>query len=244
MGRNAVEHVSIRADAAVGVSATGGEAAAPGVAISDVLIVEDHPLMCEALSATLGRAFGLRRVRVAASIATALASIREAGVPDAVVLDLSLPDAEGVEGVLALRRAAGTASLAVISADMEPELVAAVMGAGANGYVGKLLPRARMVEAFGRIWAGETVVPEGCEAWGERSGEAVALARGFASLTPQQMNILRLICQGRPNKIISYELSIAEATVKTHIAAIMGKINVRNRTQAALLASKARIFTR
>ena len=58
------------------------------------------------------------------------------------------------------------------------------------------------------------------------------------------MNILRLICQGRPNKIISYELSIAEATVKTHIAAIMSKINVRNRTQAALLASKARIFSR
>ena len=56
------------------------------------------------------------------------------------------------------------------------------------------------------------------------------------------MNILRLICQGRPNKIISYELSIAEATVKTHIAAIMAKINVSNRTQAALLASKARIF--
>ena len=100
-----------------------------------------------------------------------------------------------------------------------------------------------MVDAFSRIWSGETVLPEGCELDGPEAGEAAALARGFASLTPQQMNILRLICQGRPNKIISYELSIAEATVKTHIAAIMSKINVRNRTQAALLASKARIFT-
>ena len=118
------------------------------------------------------------------------------------------------------------------------------MGAGASGYVGKLLPRAKMVEAFSRIWAGETVLPEGCEMESPEAGEAAALARGFASLTPQQMNILRLICQGRPNKIISYELSIAEATVKTHIAAIMSKINVRNRTQAALLASKARIFSR
>ena len=86
--------------------------------------------------------------------------------------------------------------------------------------------------------------PKGFEIESPEAGEAAALARGFASLTPQQMNILRLICQGRPNKIISYELSIAEATVKTHIAAIMTKINVRNRTQAALLASKARIFTR
>ncbi len=70
------------------------------------------------------------------------------------------------------------------------------------------------------------------------------LARDFGSLTPQQLNILRLICQGRPNKLISYELSIAEATVKTHIAAIMSKVNASNRTQVALLASRARMFVR
>ena len=215
-----------------------------GHAVADVLIVDDHPLMCDALSATLGYAFGLRKIRVAAGLGAALANIREEGAPDAVVLDLNLPDAEGVAGLLALKRVTGDAPLAVISAELEPEMVSAAMGAGASGYVGKLLPRAKMVEAFSRIWSGETVLPEGCETESPQAGEAAALARGFASLTPQQLNILRLICQGRPNKIISYELSIAEATVKTHIAAIMSKINVRNRTQAALLASKARIFTR
>lgn len=200
--------------------------------------------MCDALAATLGYAFGLRKVRVSASIAAALASIRQEGAPDAVVLDLNLPDAEGVDGVLTVRRAVPDAVLVVISADVETEMVSAALGAGANGYLGKLLPRAKMVEAFARLWAGERVLPDGFEIASPEAGEAAALARGFASLTPQQMNILRLICQGRPNKIISYELSIAEATVKTHIAAIMSKINVRNRTQAALLASKARIFTR
>ncbi len=233
-----MEHGSVRAFAGDAVRA------APEHSIADVLVVEDHPLMCDALSATLGFAFGLRRVRVATSIAAALASVREEGVPDAIVLDLNLPDAVGVEGVLALRKLAANVPLAVISADLEPELVSAALGAGADGYVGKLLPRTKMVEAFSRIWSGETVVPEGCEPDGPEACEATALARGFALLTPQQLNILRLICQGRPNKIISYELSIAEATVKTHIAAIMAKINVRNRTQAALLASKARIFTR
>jgi DNA-binding NarL/FixJ family response regulator len=219
--------------------------AAPGHSVAEILVVDDHPLMCDALSATLGYSFGLRRVRTASSIGAALADLREEGVPDAVVLDLNLPDAEGVEGVLAVRKLIGDeVPLAVISADLEPELVSAAMGAGASGYVGKLLPRTKMVEAFSRIWAGERVLPEGSEQAGGEYDEAAALARGFASLTPQQMNILRLICQGRPNKIISYELSIAEATVKTHIAAIMTKINVRNRTQAALLASKARIFAR
>ena len=212
--------------------------------VADVLIVDDHPLMCDALSATLGYAFGLRKVRVAASLGAALANIREEGPPDAVVLDLNLPDAEGVEGVLALRRQSGDAPVTVISADLDPALVSAAIGVGARGYVGKLLPRAKMVEAFSRMWAGKTVVPEGFDDPCAEADEAAMLARSFASLTPQQMNILRLICQGRPNKIISYELSIAEATVKTHIAAIMSKINVRNRTQAALLASKARIFSR
>ena len=213
-------------------------------AVSDVLIVDDHPLMCDALAATLNYAFGLRKVRIAASLAGALDNIRAEGAPDAVVLDLGLPDAEGAEGVITLRRHIGEATLAVISADQDPGMVAAVMSAGAQGFVGKLLPRTRMVDAFARIWAGETVVPEGFEPASPVADEAATLARNFATLTPQQMNILRLICQGRPNKIISYELSIAEATVKTHIAAIMSKINVRNRTQAALLASKARIFSR
>ena len=67
---------------------------------------------------------------------------------------------------------------------------------------------------------------------GEEDAARVELARRFASLTPQQMKILRLICQGKANKEISYELSIAEATVKTHITAIMSKINARRRTQA------------
>lgn len=212
----------------------------------DVLIVDDHPLMCDALTMTLTQAFGLKRVRSAASLAAAEALLREGPLPDAIVLDLNLPDVRGAEGVMRLGKLARNVPLIVISAEVEPGMVTAVMAAGAAGYVSKSLPRPQMVDAFDRIWSGESVTPGEGEAGGaaEDGAEARSLAKSFASLTPQQMNILRLICQGRPNKLISYELSIAEATVKTHIAAIMAKINVRNRTQAALLASKARLFAR
>ena len=213
-----------------------------GHAVRDVLIVEDHPLMCEALSMTLATAFGLARVRCVTSLAAAEASIRTEGVPDAVVLDLNLPDVKGVEGVISLK--ALCAPLTVISAEVSADMVSAVMGAGACGYISKSLPHDEMVDAFRRMWNGETVLPEGHEDDAESTGEMAVLAQGFSSLTPQQLNILRLICQGRPNKIISYELSIAEATVKTHIAAIMSKINVSNRTQAALLANRAKLFGR
>lgn len=207
--------------------------------VRDVLIVDDHPLMCDALAITLRHAFRLTRVRQAATLAGARDAIR-AEMPDAVVLDLTLPDAAGIDGVLTVRHLAPGAPLTVISADLDSGRIASALGAGACGYLSKSLPRAQMIAAFERMWSGGTVVPEGYDP--ESVDEAAELARTFATLTPQQMNILRLICQGRPNKIISYELSIAEATVKTHIAAIMEKIRVRNRTQAALLASRARIF--
>lgn len=222
-----------------GPSVRGG-----GPAVRDVLIVEDHPLMCDAISMTLAAAFGLKRVRCVINLAAAEASIRSDGVPDAVVLDLNLPDVKGVEGVISMRARSLGAPVTVISAEVNADMVSAVLGAGACGYISKSLPRAEMVEAFRRMWSGETVLPEGHEDDADAAEEIAALAHSFSSLTPQQMNILRLICQGRPNKIISYELSIAEATVKTHIAAIMSKINVSNRTQAALLANRARLFGR
>jgi DNA-binding NarL/FixJ family response regulator len=212
--------------------------------IRTLLIVDDHPLMCEALSRTVMIGFGLKNVRTATSLAGAEASIRNDGPPDAVVLDLNLPDVTGVEGVISLKRRVPGAPLTVISAEVDHDMVSSVLGAGACGYISKSLPRAEMVESFRRMWAGETVVPEGYEPEPGATEAAAALTDSFATLTPQQMNILRLICQGRPNKIIGYELSIAEATVKTHIAAIMSKINVNNRTQAALLANRARLFGR
>ncbi len=213
--------------------------------VHDILIVDDHPLMCEALSVTLSHAFGLRRVRMAASVAAAQVSIRTSGAPDAVVLDLNLPDVSGAEGVMSLRNMIGDAPLTVISSDSEPGMVAALLASGVQGYILKSLARSRMIDAFERMWAGEVVTPDSYDPDEIGNASEVAiLARDFGSLTPQQLNILRLICQGRPNKLISYELSIAEATVKTHIAAIMSKVNASNRTQVALLASRARMFVR
>ena len=123
-------------------------------------------------------------------------------------------------------------------------MISAAMAAGAQGYISKSLSREALVDSLRRMWDGEHVTPEGYEP-GKAGAEDEAkaeLARRFATLTPQQMRILRLICQGKANKEISYELSIAEATVKTHITAIMSKINARRRTQAVLLANSVRLF--
>ncbi|SNR34019.1 response regulator transcription factor [Paracoccus sediminis] len=212
--------------------------------VREILIVDDHPLMCDALALTLKISFGLKNVRTARSLGAALDGIRAQGAPDAVILDLNLPDARGAEGIVTLRRQLPDVPITMISADMDSAMISAAMAAGAQGYISKSLGREALVDSLRRMWEGEHVTPEGYapdQACAEDEAKA-ELARRFATLTPQQMKILRLICQGKANKEISYDLSIAEATVKTHITAIMSKINARRRTQAVLLANTVRLF--
>lgn len=212
--------------------------------VREILIVDDHPLMCDALALTLKMSFGLKNVCTARSLGAALDGIRAQGAPDAVILDLNLPDARGSEGIVTLRRQLPDVPITMISADMDGAMISAAMAAGAQGYVSKSLGREALVDSLRRMWEGEHVTPDGYapdRAEAEDAAKA-ELARRFATLTPQQMKILRLICLGKANKEISYELSIAEATVKTHITAIMSKINARRRTQAVLLANTVRLF--
>jgi len=212
--------------------------------IREILIVDDHPLMCDALALTLKISFGLKNVRTARSLAAAVEQIKSQGAPDAVILDLNLPDARGAEGIVTLRRQLPSVPITMISADLEGAMISTAMAAGAQGYISKSLSREALVDSLRRMWDGEHITPEGyCpEQDGVDDQSRAELARRFASLTPQQMKILRLICAGKANKEISYELSIAEATVKTHITAIMSKINARRRTQAVLLANSIRLF--
>lgn len=214
------------------------------VEVGTLLIVDDHPLMCDALALTLKMAFALKRTRTARTLTQALESIRADGAPDAIVLDLNLPDASGTEGIVTLARLLPDVPITLISAQADHDMIGAALDAGAQGWVSKSLSREAMTDAFARIWAGEIVVPDDYDPSARHTAaDAQAdLMRRFASLTPQQMRILRLICLGKANKEISYELNIAEATVKTHITAIMSKINARRRTQAVLLANTARLF--
>ena len=227
-----------------------GRSGAAPLQVDDLLIVDDHPLMCDALALTLKMSFGLRHARAERSLAAAVESIRGGRRPHAGLLDLRLAGARGGAGGgtpsgLPRPRLLPEAPTTVISAELARGMVGAEIPAGAAGYISKAAGRDVLCASLRRIWAGEVVVPEGIDidAPPESAAEDRAeIARKFATLTPQQMRILRLICAGKANKEISYELNIAEATVKTHITAIMGKINARRRTQAVRLANAARLF--
>lgn len=212
--------------------------AAPPSPIDVALVVDDHPLFCDALSITLRAAARIPRVETADSLAAALDRLGQGGI-GLVVLDLNLPDVSGLDGLIRLRRVAGDVPVLVVSSLADGRVVAGAMQAGAAGFVPKHSQRDMFRRAIEAVAEGRTFLPEDIVLPSASTpcapGREDAIRR-LRQLTRQQARILELICEGRLNKQIAWELSIADATVKAHVTAIMRKLGVQTRTQAVLMA--------
>ena len=209
----------------------------PGTA----LVVDDHPQFCDALTLTLQSIADFDEIRTAGTLEKALDVVTQEPEVGLIVLDLNLPDVNGLDGLVRLRNAAPRAAILIASSMAENRMISHAMKAGANGFVPKHSQRSVFRRAFEAVSAGQPFVPDGYidPKGGEGAEPDDALAR-LASLTNQQARILHLICEGKLNKQIAFDLSIAETTVKAHVTAIMRKLGVHSRTQAVLVAQEAR----
>jgi len=207
-----------------------------GCDFQTVLIVDDHPLFCDALSMTLQTVARIGDIHTADRLEKAMQMLSDGLVPDAVMLDLNLPDVDGLDGLIRLKSVAN-APIIVVSSLADNRVVSSVIRAGANGYVPKHSQREVFRTAFDALRRGETFLPEGCVLMEDDTADD-AISR-LATLTNQQGRILQLICEGKLNKQIAFDLSIAETTVKAHVTAIMRKLGVQSRTQAVLIAKQA-----
>lgn len=217
-----------------------------GAGFRGALIVDDHPLFCDALSMTLKVVADIGTVDTAERLDTALGMLQGKVHPDVIMLDLNLPDVKGIEGLIRLKTAVPKIPIIVVSSMTDDRVIASTLKAGAAGFVPKHSRREVFRQALDAVWRGESYLPEGFVAVAQPNdapaGEQDALAR-LARLTNQQARILQLICEGKLNKQIAFDLSIAEATVKAHITAIMRKLGVQSRTQAVLIAQQASFAT-
>jgi DNA-binding NarL/FixJ family response regulator len=209
-----------------------------------ILVIDDHPLFCEALQMTLSDALGLAQVETASSLGAGLAALRGGLQADTIILDLNLPDVAGLDGLTRLRNAAPGVPVIVVSSMAEERIITAVLHAGAAGFVPKHSPREAFVEAIRAVAQGGTYLPQGYSAPSRAGDDAATLAgrsavERLAELTPQQGRILALVCEGYLNKQIAYELSISETTVKAHVTAILRKLGAQSRTQAVRIANSA-----
>ena len=232
---------------AVGPPSREGDAEGPsrGRRFRLALLIDDHPLFCDALSMTLRTVAGIEEVETAQTLARALDLVNAAPPgrqPDVVALDLHLPDVQGLDGLIRLRASLPRTPIVVVSSRTENRIIGSAMRAGADGFVPKHSGRETFERAFAALRRGERFLPDGYVAVTDPalplSGPEDAIKR-LAMLTQQQSRIMTLICEGKLNKQIAFELGIAETTVKAHVTAIMRKLGVQSRTQAVLIAKEA-----
>jgi two-component system, NarL family, nitrate/nitrite response regulator NarL len=198
------------------------------------LVVEDHPLYRDALAQLLGRIFGAEQVSVAASAEEGLRVAAAGPGLRLILLDPGLPGMNGVEAIAAFRRNCPDAALIAVSASEERRDAVAAFRAGALAFVSKAASNEVLSDIVRRAAAGE--VREAV--WVTPGGAATVADAPLPELTPRQLEILALLCQGHPNKEIGLRLGLAEVTVKMHVSSVFKVLGVANRTQAVLEARR------
>lgn len=201
-----------------------------------ILIVDDHAVVRQGLRAFLQLQPDLAIVGEAADSDSAVRAAKKLA-PDVVLLDLLLPGARGASVVAALRAAAPTARVLVLSSYADEAQVFAVLQAGAGGYLLKDVQPEALADALRQVHQGLSVLHPDVA----RRLTAPATSIPGADFTGRERDVLKLIAQGFANKEIAQRLFIAEATVKTHVSNILQKLGVADRTQAALYAVRNRL---
>jgi DNA-binding NarL/FixJ family response regulator len=212
-----------------------------------ILAVDDHPLAREALArlaADLGTGV---EVLEADSVAAAQDCLARHSDIQLVVLGTSLPDASGLGGLERLLRSRPGVPVLMLAAQDEPETARAALEAGARGFISKRSPTRVLTEAIRLVLVGGTYIPpqalrvnalpRGADAPAETAPAAATPLKSLG-LTPRQIDVLTLLVQGKPNKLICRTLNLAEGTVKTHTAAIYRALGVMNRTQAVYAVNR------
>jgi DNA-binding NarL/FixJ family response regulator len=231
-----------------------------------VLLVDDHPLVLAALESVIQNVGSDTTVVGVDSAAAARAALREDAEFDLVLLDLALGDADGFDVLVEFRAAYPAVPVVVVSASDRASDVIRAIDSGAMGFVPKKSSHAELHEALRMVMTGSMYVPPsmlglefgrspaaggdtvpgvmrpvgepalGAAAHPEPHQKLPSLAD--VGLTPRQAEVLSLLLQGLPNKLIARQLNLSVETVKDHVAAVLRALGVSSRTQAVLAVSQ------
>jgi DNA-binding NarL/FixJ family response regulator len=206
-----------------------------------VLVVDDHPLMQTAIEATLSELDSAIQVQAASSLSEALKLLSQQQF-DLVVLDLALPDTVGFEGLKRLRSRHPEVSVVVCSGSIDYRTVYQALDHGAGGFIPKSFRQESIAEAFRKILSGNVYLPniEGQPIRRAMPSPALPFAADSVEaleLSPRQLDVLRLLVRGYPNKLICRQLDLAEGTVKVHVSAVLAKLGARSRAEAIIAVS-------
>src|SRR5574337_565586 len=210
-----------------------------------ILIADDHRLIIDAVADKLSELEPGVEFVAAVNARELLERVSEP--LDLALVDLGMPGADGLSHIQQVRQRCPQLPIIVLSGQEDPAVMRDVLDCGAQGYIPKAYSPAVMVSAVRLVLAGGIYVPPmllsaaGCDAGPSpdaagQSAEAAGAEALRDLLTERQVDVLRLLSQGQPNKVIGGRLGISEGTVKIHLAAIFRALNARNRTEAVMKA--------
>jgi DNA-binding NarL/FixJ family response regulator len=198
-----------------------------------ILLVDDHMVIRMGLMTAVGDTPDMEIVADVESGSEAVEAYRTHR-PDVVVLDLRMPGMDGIETIRALRDENAGIRTLVFSNYAKGEEIYRAMKAGASGFVVKDMALDRLLEAIRKVHGGEQYIPPEVAA---RVGE-----RLLVQLSPREVEVIQHVAKGFSNKEIAAQLGVVEGTVKIHVANILSKLGVSDRTQAVVAAVKRGII--
>lgn len=204
------------------------------------LLIDDHTLFRDALGLLIGARFPELQLLAAGDLAGALSTLAAHADVRLVLLDLNLPDSQGLASISRLRNAAPWARVVVLSADDRPETVEQAIEQGACGFVPKTSRGDTLQQALRITLEGGVYLPSGSTV-GVGPPPTAGVTPQTLGLSPRQADVLRLLIDGQANKQICRALDLSESTVKTHLAAVFRHLDVNTRTQAVLAAARLRL---
>ena len=193
-----------------------------------VMVVDDHPVVCLGLATMIDSQPDMTVVAQASSGTEAVQRF-EQHLPDVTLIDLRMPEMSGVDAIKTIRAKHPTATFIVVTTYQGDEDIHKAMAAGAQGYLLKGMPHDDLLDAIRRVRSGVQYLPP-------QVRTSLANRLPSSELSPRELQILELIVKGLSNKQIADRLGITEGTVKWHVNAILGRMNVSDRTQAAVAA--------
>ncbi len=208
------------------------------------LIVDDHPVLREGIAALLRRAGPEVAMLEAGTVPEALRLAEANDDLDVVILDMVLPGMDGLRAIGEFGRVRPEVPVIVLSSSEKAEDARRALASGALGYVPKSASHNTLLAAISLVMDGEVYVPPLvlAEVTGTALPQKVPPSPAdvtASALTARQVEVLRRLSSGQPNKIIAYELDLSEKTVKAHVTAIFKVLGAINRTQAAAAARAA-----
>jgi DNA-binding NarL/FixJ family response regulator len=200
-----------------------------------VLVADDHPVVRDALIRLLESAEDITVVAAAATGQEAIDAALEHS-PDVVLMDVEMPQMNGIAAAQALQESRSAAHVVMLTTFSDRERILAALDAGALGYLLKDAEPDEIVRGVRAAAQGDS--PLAARAAREMIADRRRATGGAAGLSAREREVLALVAEGLPNKLIARRLEISEKTVKSHLTRVFAQIGVTDRTQAALWAQR------